>query len=190
MIKSINNPFSIIKYTSRHILILLALIVLQIRGAEAQEEFDIVKNNWLQYSDAPNSLYHYMAGQAYDMLAGRSDDVTKLTSLADWQARQKTVRETLLDIIGPFPEKTPLNAKIIRTIETNGFRVEHIVYESQPGFYVTSSLFIPAGLKKGKKAPVVIYCSGHTEDGYRGNVYQHVILNLVKKNFIVFALIR
>ncbi len=34
---------------------------------------------------------------------------------------------------------------------------------------------------------MVIYCSGHTEDGYRGNVYQHVILNLVKKNFIVFA---
>ena len=97
------------------------------------------------------------------------------------------LQETLLDIVGPFPSKTPLNAKIIRTIVKDSFRVEHIVYESQPGFYVTSSLFIPAGLRKNSKAPAVIYCSGHADDGYRGQVYQHVILNLVRKGFIVFA---
>jgi Acetyl xylan esterase (AXE1) len=187
MIKSMIRSLSLLKSTCRLILLLAVIMVLQIRGAGAQEEFDIVKNNWLRYSDAPNSLYHYMAGQAYEILAGRSAGVAKLKTLDDWQLRQKTVRGILLDIIGPFPEKTPLNAKIIRTIEKDGFMVEHIVYESQPGFYVTSSLFIPSGLRRGAKAPVVIYCSGHTEDGYRGNVYQHVILNLVKKNFIVFA---
>ncbi|MBK7713650.1 MAG: acetylxylan esterase [Bacteroidales bacterium] len=67
------------------------------------------------------------------------------------------------------------------------FRIEHIVFESQPGFTVTSSLFIPRGVKKNKKFPVIIYCSGHAADGYRGEVYQHVILNLVRKGFIVFA---
>jgi len=110
-----------------------------------------------------------------------------LNSLAEWQQRQEWVRETLLDIVGPFPEKTPLNAKITRTVVKDGFKVEHIVYESQPGFFVTSSLFIPEGLMKNIKAPVVIYCSGHSEDGYRNAVYQNVILNLVKKRFIVFA---
>ncbi len=77
--------------------------------------------------------------------------------------------------------------KLSRTIESDSFRVEHIIFESQPGFFVTSSLFIPGTLKKNRKAPVVIYCSGHAEDGYRGAVYQHVILNLVRKGFIVFA---
>jgi hypothetical protein len=155
--------------------------------AAAQNELDVITDNWLQFTDAPNSLYHYIAGQAIDMLSSRSEKISRIRSLKEWQERQKTVRETLADIIGPFPEKTPLNAKILRTIEKDSFRVEHIIFESQPGFYVTSSLFIPHGLKRSSKAPVVIYCSGHANDGYRGEVYQHVILNLVRKNFIVFA---
>ena len=108
-------------------------------------------NSWIQFSDAPNSLYHYLAGQAYDLLAQRAEEINKLSSLSDWQQRQKWIRETLLSIVGPFPEKTPLNAKIIRIIDKDSFRVEHIVYESQPGFYVTSSMFIPGGLKKGSQ---------------------------------------
>src|SRR5690606_27380288 len=58
---------------------------------------------------------------------------------------------------------------------------------SQPGFYVTSSLFIPSSLDNGRKIPAIIYCSGHTSDAYRNKAYQQVILNLVKKGFIVFA---
>jgi hypothetical protein len=143
-------------------------------------------NSWIQFSDAPNSLYHYLAGQAYDLLAQRREEIARLSSLTDWQQRQKWIRETLLSIVGPFPEKTPLNAIIIRIIDKDSFRVEHIVYESQPGFYVTSSMFIPGGQKKGVRLPVVIYCSGHTGDGYHGT-YQQMILNLVKKGFIVFA---
>ena len=165
------------------------LFVILLTGTEvkAQNELDIIKNDWLEFTDAPNSLYHYLSGQAYEMLLNRSNEIRKISSLGEWQQRQKQVRETLFDIVGPFPQKTPLNAKIVRKIEKEGFRVEHIVFESQPGFYVTSSLFIPSGLKKNAKAPAVIYCSGHAADGYRGEVYQHVILNLVMKGFIVFA---
>ncbi len=140
-------------------------------------------NIWIHFSDASNSLYHYLAGQAYPLLEKRAREVNGISSLNDWKKRQAWLRKTLEDVAGTFPPKNPLNAKIIRTIKKEGFRVEHIVYESQPGFYVTSSMFIPDGLKG--KAPVVIYCSGHTANGYRG--YQTQILNLVKKGFIVFA---
>lgn len=172
-------------------LVLLFMLCI-LKSAPAQDkinngELDVIKNKWLQFSDAANSLYHYLAQQSYDRLAKRSDQVAALKSLSDWQERQQFVRKTLLEIVGPMPEKTPLNAKILRVIEKDGYKVEHIVYESQPKFYVTSSLFIPNGLKKGTKAPVVIYCSGHSAAGYRDKIYQHVILNLVKKGFIVFA---
>jgi hypothetical protein len=163
------------------------LIFLSSTGLIAQNELDVIKNNWIQYSDAPNSLYHHITEQAYFLLAQRAEEIARLKSLADWQQRQKSIRETLLDIVGPFREKNPLNAKIVRTVNKSSFRIEHIVYESQPGFYVTSSLFIPGGLKKGSKLPVIIYCSGHSAEGYRNEVYQHVILNLVKKGFMVFA---
>ena len=161
---------------------------------DVMDELDVIHlaggggrgNCWIQFSDAPNSLYHYLAGQAYDLLAQRVERIAKLSSLSDWQQRQKLIHETLMDIVGPFPEKTPLNAKITRIIDKDSFRIEHIIYESQPGFYVTSSMFIPVGPKIRGKLPVVIYCSGHTNDGYHGS-YQQMILNLVRKGFIVFA---
>jgi len=140
-------------------------------------------NIWIQFSDAQNSLYHYLSGQAYPLLEKRANVVSGLHTLADWQKRQEWLRTVLKDVIGTFPKKTPLNAKITRTIDKDDFKVEHIIYESQPGFYVTSSMFIPSGLRG--KAPVVIYCSGHSDNGYRA--YQTQILNLVKKGFIVFA---
>ena len=142
-------------------------------------------NSWLHYSDARNSLYRHLSEQAYDFLRKRENVWAEGRSLAEWQERQERLEETLADIVGPFPEKTPLNAKVVRTINKEDYRVEHIVFESQPGFHVTSSMFIPDGLKE--KAPVVIYVSGHTSEGYRSSTYQTVILNLVKKGFIVFS---
>lgn len=157
----------------------------KVNAQNTKNELDVIRNNWLLFNDAPNALYHHIAGQAYDLLDIRSNKIVDLNSLSDWQQRQQWIRETLLDIVGPFPEKTPLNAKITKIVEKDSFRIENIIYESQPGFYVTSSMFIPAWLKKRDRAPAIIYCSGHAGSGYRG--YQRVLLNLVKKGFIVFA---
>jgi hypothetical protein len=157
--------------------------------ADAQEDLNVIKtaeNGWLEYADAGNSLYYYLERQSTDLLNKRASVVAGIHTLSGWQDRQKNVRKTLSDIVGPFPSKTPLNAKTIRIVNKDGFRVEQIVYESQPGFVVTSSLFIPAGINTDK-APAILYCSGHTTEGYRNKVYQHIILNLVKKGFIVFA---
>jgi cephalosporin-C deacetylase-like acetyl esterase len=153
---------------------------------QAQNETDVIKN-WIQFSDAPNSLYHDLAAQVYVLLKKRNDKIASIHSLAGWQQRQQWIRKTLHEVVGPFPERTPLNAKVTSAIKKEGFRVENIVFESQPGFYVTSSLFIPTGLKEGIKAPTIIYCSGHADQGYRHPIYQQAILNLVEKGFVVFA---
>jgi hypothetical protein len=152
---------------------------------QAQDDLNVFQDNWVHFSDAPNSLYKHLASQAYDRLEQRKEEVSQLNSLEEWQEKQQSIKEQLARVLGPFPEKSPLNAQVIRTVEKEDYKVEHIVYESQPQFYVSSSLFIPNGIES--KAPVVIYCSGHTEEGYRSSTYQHVILNLVKKGFIVFA---
>ncbi|NLN30360.1 MAG: prolyl oligopeptidase family serine peptidase [Bacteroidales bacterium] len=165
----------------------LFFIILFTGTVNAQNGLDVISNSWMIHSDASNSLYHHLAAECLDHIDKREEEISKLNSLAAWQERQKFIRETLMDIVGPFPEKTPLNARTIRTIDKGSYRVEHVIYESLPGFYVTSSLYIPAGLKRRDRAPAIIYCSGHAEEGYRSRVYQHVILNLVTKGFIVFA---
>jgi len=155
--------------------------------AQAQNELDVIRGNWLQYKDSPNALYHHLSSEAYNLLEQRSQKISGIQSLEDWKKRQDWIRNTLMEVMGPFPEKTPLNAKIIRTLDKGYYKAEHIIFESQPGFYVTSTLFVPKSIKGKNKAPAILYCSGHAIEGYRSNTYQHVILNLVKKGFVVFA---
>ncbi|HTN06150.1 alpha/beta hydrolase [Agriterribacter sp.] len=168
------------------IFIFLCVVLLTADKANAQKEYDVIRNNWIEFSDAPNALYHRLSRQAYALLNKRTAAMKDIHSLQGWQNRQQYIRKSLQDLIGPFPPKTALNAKTVRTINKVGYRIEHVIYESQPGFFVTSSLYIPAAQKKNK-LPSIVYCSGHANEGYRSSVYQHVILNLVKKGFIVFA---
>ena len=153
--------------------------------AAAQEEDLAVIQQWLRYADAPNALYHHLSGQAFRLLDEREAAIARLKTRKQWQARQARVRAVLQDIVGPFPDKTPLNPRVTGTLQKDGYRMEKVVYESMPGFYVTAALFIPDGLKG--KAPAILYCSGHTQEAFRGAVYQTVILNLVKKGFVVLA---
>jgi len=151
----------------------------------AQSDYNVLNNT--AFGDANNSTYHYLMDQAFSMLDKRDAKIIKIKTLHEWQDRQKFIRKTLIKVLSPFPEKTPLNAKITGIVRKDNFRVENIIFESMPGFYVTSSLFIPNGIKKSNKAPAVIYCSGHSSEAYRCDVYQHILLNLVNKGFVVFA---
>jgi hypothetical protein len=162
------------------------LIGLWINPVSAQNEL-LVFNNWVMYKNTGNSLYGHMAAQAIDRLEARTEKVNKVVTLSEWQQRQAWLRQNLDDLLGPLPAKTPLNAKVVKVINKPNFKLEHIVFESQPGVYVTSTLFIPANIKRKAKLPVIIYCSGHTAEGYRSKAYQHKILNLVQKGFMVFA---
>ncbi|HRP56685.1 acetylxylan esterase [Agriterribacter sp.] len=173
------SPFKIIC-----ILVLIAVLVND--KVHAQKEYDVIRNNWIEFSDAPNALYHHFARQACALLDKRAAAIKEIRSLSGWQQRQEYIRRSLQELVGPFPPKTALNAKTVRILKKEGYRIEHIIYESQPGFFVTASLYIPSVHGKNK-LPAVIYCSGHAAEGYRSTVYQHVILNLVKKGFIVFA---
>lgn len=159
---------------------------------KAQDELQVFKTGnsnspeWKYYKDAQHFMYDHLSGLAFDLLDARTRKVNKIQSPGSWEQRQEEIRKTLMKIMGPFPEKTDLNAKTLKTIKKEGYKVEHIVFESQPGYRVTSSLYIPSGLKR-KKAPAIIFCSGHSALGYRSERYQFMILNLVKKGFVVFA---
>lgn len=162
----------------------LTISLLLCSATEAQHDTDVI-SDWLEFTDAKNSLYRYFLQQADSMLVKRKEEVAALNSLSHWKQRQDKLRETLLDIVGPFPHRTSLNVRVTSKFKKEDYKIENVLYESQPGFYVTSSLFIPAGLKG--KAPVIIFCSGHSDDGYRAKAYQQMYINLVKKGFIVFA---
>ncbi|MEO5997479.1 MAG: alpha/beta hydrolase family protein [Chitinophagaceae bacterium] len=163
----------------------LALVIFLMNGkAIAQDDLTVIK--WLKYSDAPNLLNHYLTEEAKRFLDVRAKTVARINTPGEWKKRQATLKKTMWNLLGPFPEKTPLNARITGTVEKDGYRIENIMYESLPGFYVTASLFIPNNLQK--PTPAILFCSGHSAAVYRLPSYQQPLLNLVKKGFIVLAI--
>ena len=176
-------------------IVLLLIVILCFVGVNTassqQDSLNVVssgagENSWFRYTDSKNSLYHHLSGQAFKLLNKRSEAVDKIKTGKQWLKRQSEIRKTLSDIVGPFPVKTPLNARITGIVHKDGYHVEKIIYESRPGYYVTSALFIPDGLKG--TAPAILFCSGHSEEAFRRPLYQHVVINLVKKGFIVLAI--
>ncbi|WP_352423261.1 prolyl oligopeptidase family serine peptidase [Proteiniphilum sp.] len=182
-----NNPFIFTQLRSVIRLYLPAFTIcfFIFSKGTAQTDFRAI-HGWLSFKSTSDALYGHFSEEAYDLLSQRNEYVRKIDTQEGWKLQQAKVREKLMEIVGPFPEKTPLNPQVTRIIDKEWYRVEHIIFESQPGLYVTSSLFIPKSLKKNEKAPVVLYASGHTDAGYRGG-YTRIILNLVKKGFVVFA---
>jgi len=153
---------------------------------QAQEERLEVMSRWVEYSDPENMLIHHLNRLAFGHLDLRDKLVAGLKTKQDWLNRQREIKEKLLKLVGPFPEKTPLNPRVEDEIKKEGYRIEKIIFESMPGFYVTGCLFIPEGVKE--RRPAILNAIGHSPQAFRRAAYQVVIHNLVKKGFVVFAI--
>jgi cephalosporin-C deacetylase-like acetyl esterase len=156
-----------------------------ISAAQSGDENLTVIQDWILYTDAENALYHHFLSQAQERLDARAREVATIDTAAAWRARQTAVRTAIAEAMGPFPETTPLNPRVLGTLAKDGYHVEKLVYESQPSFYVTAALFVPEGLDR--PAPGILFCSGHYEEAFRHPAYQTLILNLVRKGFVVLA---
>lgn len=163
------------------LLIFFSLIYEPVHSQDDVNLFDY----WKFYSDAQNSQYKTSCSIAFKQINERKEMISQLHSKGDYIQRQEEVKKKLLRLMGSFPNKTPLNARVTGVIKKKDYRVEKVIYESIPGYYITASLFLPKN-RKGK-TPAVIYASGHTSNGFRSETYQHIIINLVKKGFIVLA---
>ena len=162
--------------------LLLCLSALTLR---AQSEEDLTLLDYYQFYDDASDAYHQISQVAFQQLARRRAAIARLQTPADWQQRQQEVRRLLHELVGPFPTKTPLNPQITGTLSKEGYRVEKLTFESQPRFYVTAALFIPDSLNG--PAPTILFASGHLAEAFRGETYQTMILNYVKKGFVVLA---
>jgi dienelactone hydrolase len=84
-----------------------------------------------------------------------------IKTLEDWKSKRPMYRKQLFEMLGldPLPKKTDLKPVITSKVEHDEFTVENLHYQSMPGLYVTSNLYIPKGLEK--PAPAILYVCGH-----------------------------
>ena len=72
------------------------------------------------------------------------------------QQKRELMRSLGLD---PMPPKTPLIARITGTIQRPGYRIEKVVFESRPRFYVTAHVYVPDNAIG--KLPIIVNVNGH-----------------------------
>lgn len=103
----------------------------------------------------------------------RSDYEARITpeQIAEYQ---KLRREQFISALGGFPERTPLNPRITGRLEQNGFTMEKVLFESQPGLYVTGIMYLPDEKKFPKPWSGVLIACGHSKNGKGYENYQRV----------------
>src|SRR3954465_14406559 len=100
---------------------------------------------------------------AQGQLRARAKEVTAIHDTAGAQARQKQVRERILSLIGGLPDyRGPLNARVTKTTQRDGFIIEHVLFESLPHYFVTATLYRPA---TAGRHPAILMSMGHWDSG-------------------------
>jgi cephalosporin-C deacetylase-like acetyl esterase len=134
--------------------------------------------------DSPDMVVAYLAGKL-NALAARWDEVRDhIKSPGQIMERNRFVREKFREMIGGYPERTPLSPVVVRSRSRRGYRVENVMYQSRPDFWVTGNLYVPEG---AGPFPAVLSPCGHYPLARMHPDYQFVYLNLVHSGFVVLA---
>ncbi len=135
---------------------------------------------------AAQSPYPWLEGLAQQQLAQRRQVVAQLKTPAGIRAYGHQVREKLLRWIGGLPsERTPLNVQRTGRIERADYRVEKIIFESQPGFFVTASLYVPTN--RPGPFPAIVQPTGHSLTAKARELYQSLSIGFAKYGFVVLT---
>ena len=109
--------------------------------------------------------------------APRRETIAHIHTRAEAEARQREVRTRILQLIGGLPEKTPLNAVTIATVQAVGFRMEKVLFYSQPKFPVTAIFYLPD--HPIGKLPAIVMAPGH---GPTGKASDYAFASVLARN--------
>jgi dienelactone hydrolase len=104
-------------------------------------------------------------------------------------------RDTLLKGLGgDWPDPCPLNAKVLKTDQAEGYRIETIRYDAEPGDAIPALLLIPDNIATPRPAICIWHQHagqwnlGKTEPaGLAGNPMHHTGVALAKLGYVVLC---
>jgi len=131
---------------------------------------------------------HCQVNRLLTFEAGRLAQLHQLDVFKDIRSLrrfQKEVRAKLWEKFGvKYDRSLPLDVKEYGIIREKDFTIRKLIYQSQPGVYVTGLLYVPKG--KGP-FPAVLQMHGHNKEGKFGKNPQSTSLDLVKSGYVCFT---
>ncbi|HEX5104134.1 MAG TPA: acetylxylan esterase [Pirellulaceae bacterium] len=149
---------------------------LALTGADAAEDLQCLKPKPGEPA-ASTLFYASLQQQAYAALDARLAEYEKLKTPDDIASYQQRAREFFLQQLGGFPERTPLHPQVVGKIEADGYRIEKVIFESQPHHHVTASLYLP---EASGPVPCVLVSSGHSRTAKAAEYNQRIAITLAR----------
>lgn len=117
---------------------------------------------------ASGTFSEYMSKMQKEALKRRDALFAAATaSPAAMKAYVEECRGKYATLVGEFPQKCELDARVTGVVQESGWRVEKLVFQSIPGRYVTALLFLPQTASAKHPVPCVVHTCGHTDTGKR-----------------------
>jgi dienelactone hydrolase len=103
-----------------------------------------------------------------------------------WARRRQELIAAMSEAMGlPAGKPCPLEPKVLGSIQRQGYRIEKLIFQSQPDVWVTANAYVPEPLSG--KAPAVLCVHGHWPWARIDPTVQARCLGLVKLGFFVLA---
>lgn len=149
-----------------------------------------------QTTEMPRRKFLKQSAAGAAALAGAAGASSKAEA-AEEPETAESLRDRLQQCLGgPWPEPCALNPQLRETSVGNGYRIESLTYEAEPGDAVPAMLLVPDGVTADNPAPAVAVWHQHagqwhlgkTEPaGLAGNPMHHTGAALAKLGYVVLC---
>ena len=136
-------------------------------------------------AEMPDMLESFLSAKLNGLAASWDRQRSTLKTAEQVEARNAFVREKTSAMFGPFPARCSLAAKVVSIQQREGYKVENVLFQSRPDFWVTGNLYVPT--KRKGPFPGIISPCGHYPLARMLPQYQCAYISLVKSGFVVLA---
>lgn len=133
----------------------------------------------------PGAVQEYYVARLREVARQRDEALAALRTADDATRYCAAVKQRLRECFAPWPDATPLNARVTSTRDRGTYLVENVLFESRPGYFVTANLYCPP---HAGRHPAVLGLCGHVGEGKAAPPYVQYGRTLAAMGYVVLIL--
>jgi hypothetical protein len=153
--------------------VVVCLCLVTIANVSADENLRVLPET-LDGVAANKIMGHYLRKQAALQFENWKREYENRKTPEQVSEYQKRLHAKFIEVLGGFPDRTPMNPQVTGVVRRDGYHVEKIIFESQPKHYVTAALFLPDAKKHKAPYPGVLVPCGHARNAKAYDSYQRM----------------
>ena len=133
----------------------------------------------------PDMVVSYLAGKLNAWAAKWDRERAGIRTPKQIDARNSFVLQKTIEMIHGLRPKRPLRSQVVKSFERDGYRVENLLLETRPDYWVPGNLYIPAA-GHGPYPGILSPC-GHEVPGRMYVTFQSAHVALAREGFVVWT---